>query len=408
MSRTTRVIWGGWPNAMLWMLVIGIFIQISGKVWIVSGSGRNTQVYLWLLLPVFIYLLCKIFMREWPRLDFQYAPWALFLGWVALSVFWSSDAEGDVFSLAKRGAFIGFYLIAIHLLMSRNEKLLYRAVMAAVFVVFLGALASLVYQYGVLNRPLEYRAFRIYRMGIADFANYGWPVAAGIFNGSIALWALGVSLDRRTNYNVALLWLLVFAVLAVYVLMTGTRGAWFALLGGGVVSVLLQKTKRGVFGLLFCSLLLIVVTIVFWDQVVFEFEKRQLSGRSGIWEYYFKVMSGHWAFGHGLGTPFVYLWPDGKSISPHAHSLYLQQVYDSGLVSLGLMLAGLVGVFYKVWMIRDNFWVRLTFPVLVFALIAMLTDVERIFTRPGDYWTVFWLPVAILLAVPTVDHTKKN
>jgi hypothetical protein len=78
----------------------------------------------------------------------------------------------------------------------------------------------------------------------------------------------------------------------------------------------------------------------------------------------------------------------------------LQQVYDSGLVALALMGAGLLMVTAKVWRLRDDPWVRLAFPVLVFALIAMLTDVERIFNRPGVYWTVFWLPLAILLARP--------
>ncbi|MNG09377.1 hypothetical protein D3C84_927960 [compost metagenome] len=112
-------------------------------------------------------------------------------------------------------------------------------------------------------------------------------------------------------------------------------------------------------------------------------------------------MREYWIFGYGLGTPFNYDWPDGKTSSPHAHSLYLQQIYDSGLVSIAMLGTGLFGVCYKAWYCRSNPWVRLAFPALVYALIVMLTDVERILTRPGTYWTVFWLPVAILLAVKT-------
>lgn len=164
--------------------------------------------------------------------------------------------------------------------------------------------------------------------------------------------------------------------------------------------IILQNSRLGWWLLGIGTVLVLALVIKFWPQLVIEFQEKQLSGRGPIWVYYFKVMSGHWAVGHGLGTPFEYRWPDGVQVSPHAHSLYLQQVYDSGIVSLALLGAGLLALAHKAWKLRSNYWVRLAFPALVFALIAMLTDVERVFTRPGDYWTLFWLPVAILLAVP--------
>lgn len=389
-----------WSSVMLWALALGLFIQMSGKVWIVSGSARNTQIYFWLLLPALIFSLHKILFKRDVKIDIQYWPWMLFLGWVALSVSWGNGSE-DGASLAKRGLFIGLYLVAVNLLINRKEVLFRRALYAAVLIIAIGALMSLIYQYGVLHKPMGYRTFRIDRMGFGDLANYGWPVAAGIFNGAVAVWALGLAIDKRVGIKVSLCWMAVFAILALYVLMTGTRGAWFALVGGGLVSVVMQRSKRGYWGLGVSLVLALAVLFVLWDQVIIDVQRRQLSGRSGIWEYYLSVMPGYWLSGHGLGTPFVYHWPDGRSVSPHAHSLYLQQVYDSGLVSLGLMLVGLAGIFYKAWTLRNNPWICVALPALVFALISMLTDVERIFTRPSDYWTVFWLPVAVLLALPS-------
>lgn len=143
----------------------------------------------------------------------------------------------------------------------------------------MGALISLIYQYGVLNKPLGYRAFRIDRMGFGDIANYGWPVAAGIFNGAIAVWALGTALDKRTSNKGAMFWLVVFGVLALYVLMTGTRGAWFALIGGCVLSVVMHKSKPGIWAVGIFLLIVLGVSIVLWDQIVIEIERRQLSGR---------------------------------------------------------------------------------------------------------------------------------
>lgn len=389
-----------WQRILVWLLFVGFFIQLSGKVWIESSSARNTQVYIWLLLPVLIFAVVQLFFRRSVVLSWHYIPWGAFLFWVGLSTLWAVGADTHAFSLAKRGVLIALYILAAHVLMNLNELVLRRALMAGVGVIALGALASMVYQFGVLDRPLAYRAFRIDRLGFGDFANYGWPVAAGIFHGAIAIWALGFALEKHSSFQRSLFWFFVFTVLSFYVVFTYTRGAWIALTVGVLVVVVLQNSSRGWWSLAIGLAVIFSLVVLFWPQMVFEFEKRQLSGRGPIWAYYLKEMTGHWMIGHGLGTPFEYHWPSGEAISPHAHSLYLQQIYDSGVISLALFWGGLIGLLHKSWKLRTNYWVRLAFPSLVFSLVAMLTDVERIFTRPGDYWTVFWLPIAILLAVP--------
>lgn len=388
-----------WPRLLVWMLAIGLFIQISGKVWIESGSARNAQIYIWLLLPALIFLVHGFCVRGIELPTWHYLPWAAFLFWVGLSTVWAEGAETGAFSLAKRGLLIALYLVAIYWLMLRDQVFLRRALLAGIFVVAMGALASLIYQFGVLDRPLAYRAYRIDRLGIGDFANYGWPVAAGIFHGALAVWALGLALEQGGKLRQVIIWLGIFSILALYVLLTYTRGAWFALAGASILVVFLQKSKLGWFLLLAGFALVLLLVVIFSSELVVEIEQRQLSGRGPIWEYYFEVMSGHWIFGQGLGTPFEFRWENGETVSPHAHSLYLQQMYDSGIISLLLLGTGVVAIFHKVWRMRNNVWVRLALPALVFALIALLTDVERIFTRPGDYWTLFWLPIGILLAI---------
>jgi O-antigen ligase len=272
-----------------------------------------------------------------------------------------------------------------------------------------GAFVSLVYQFFVLDQPLAYRAFRIDRSGIGDYANYGWPVAAGIFHGAVAVWALGFALDKHIGRFAFFFWLLIFAVLSCYVLLTYTRGAWIGLAVSVFAVILIQNSRRGWILLALVGFSAVLTVVWFWQGLLFEITTRKLSGRGPIWEYFFSQMQGHWVLGHGLGTEFKYVWPDRDLISPHAHSLYFQQVYDSGLISIALLFAGLVTLLYKSWRLRSNLWVKAAAPSLLFALLAMMTDVERIFTRPGDYWTVFWLPVAVLLAVTsTVDGLQRN
>lgn len=395
-----------WSWVVVLVLAVGLFIQLSGKVWIESSSARNAQIYIWLLLPAAIFIIGRILQRKYFKFNFLYVLWTCFLLWVAISVMWSPSMDDTAFSLMKRGLFIELYLVSILLFMSMHEVMLRRALMAGVAMIALGALVSLIYQFVLLDQPLAYRAFRIDRSGIGNFANYGWPVAAGIFHGAVAIWALGFALDKSVGRVSCCFWLAVFFILTAYVFLTYSRGAWIALAASCLAVVVLQNSRRGWVFLGVSMLILAVGIFVWWDYLVLEATKRQLSGRGPIWAYFFSTMPGHWFFGHGMGTPFNYVWPDREMVSPHAHSLYLQQIYDSGLVSIVLMAMGLGGIAYKAWGARKNIWVRLAVPALIFALIAMLTDVERIFTRPGDYWTVFWLPVAIILAA--ICQTEKN
>ncbi|QXI44674.1 O-antigen ligase family protein [Pseudomonas wayambapalatensis] len=377
-----------------------MFVLISGKVWIESGSGRNTQVYIFLLLPALLVFMARcIAGRIRLHLVGPYLPWLLYLGWVALSTLWSVNTSDDPATLAKRGLFIGLFLLAVDLFVRTDRQLFINVLKLSVGVVALGALMSLLYQYLYLNNSLAYREFRIFRLGLREYADYGWPVVAGIFHGALAVLALNFALERRARLYQVLFWLAVFAILSAYVICTYTRGAWGALAVAALMSVLLNRSRRGMYLLGCAALILLIALVALRHELWFELTERKLSGRSPIWEYFFSVMPDHWLFGHGLGTPFTFIWAHEEAVSPHAHSLYLQQVYDSGLVSLLLLLTGICGLFrhYRRYLADPLY--RSALPVLVFALIAMLTDVERLFTRPGDYWVVFWLPVAILLSV---------
>ncbi|TBU92867.1 hypothetical protein DNJ95_12705 [Stutzerimonas kirkiae] len=398
----------GWQAVLARALGLGLFILVSGDVWLGSGSARNTQVYLWLLLPALIYLGWCMAVRRLRLPCLEYWPWLLMLAWMALSALWATEPEVPVSSQVKRGLYIALFLLAIGLLYDYSPSLLRRVVLLSVSVVALGSLATLLYQFLWLDRPLGYRAYRIYTLGWGGFADYQHPVVAGIFHGSVAAWAFGMAVERKASLRQVAFWLLVFTVLTVYVLLSYSRGAWVSLFCAVLASILMQRSRLG-----WCLLgvgggTLALIALLFRESVLFELQSRQLSGRSIIWEHVFEMMSGHWLYGQGLGTTFSFPLPNSILTITHAHSLYLQQVYDSGLVALLLLLWGLSMLCLKAWRLREHPWVRLAFPVLVFALVAMLTDVERIFTRPNVYWTLFWLPVAILLAVRQEDKELRH
>ncbi|MBF8748661.1 O-antigen ligase family protein [Pseudomonas monteilii] len=379
------------------VMSLGLFVLISGRVWIESSSARTSQVYILLLLPALVLTFFAVFKERRIAISIYAAPWLAFIGWVALSTTWAGLDLAEILNLAKRGLFLVLFLHSIDWLLRHCEAYIRRAIFCGVIVVALGALAILLYKVLWLSPKVGYRTFRLDRLGVGDFINYRYPLAAGLFHGAAATWAFSAMLDRRNSPLKSGLWFAVFAVLIVFVFFTYARSAWFGIVLAAGLSVLMTNSKKGwwIMGVGASSLL--ILTMVWWEYLLNEILNRKLSGRGPIWDYYFEIMPGNWLFGFGLGTPFEFHWADGKTVSPHAHSLFLQQAYDSGLIGLGLLLAGITSLGYLSWRLRSNHWIQLAAPALLFAITVMLTDVERIFTRPNDYWTIFWLPVAIIL-----------
>ncbi|BCR24084.1 hypothetical protein KAM429_18590 [Aquipseudomonas alcaligenes] len=64
-----------------------------------------------------------------------------------------------------------------------------------------------------------------------------------------------------------------------------------------------------------------------------------------------------------------------------------------------MFFALLLSLLWKAWVFRGQAIARLGAALLVFAMIAMVSDIYAVFHRPSPYWVVFWLPVGILLGV---------
>lgn len=396
-----------WLRTLALLMAFGLFVMISGKVWIESSSARVAQVNVWLLLPALLCFFFFIIKARCLPLGKYYVPWLAFLFWVGLSTLWSDLDRSAALNIAKRGVLIFVFLYAIQFLLVCHEVYLRKAIFLGVIVVALGALAILLYQIVWLSPTIKYRAFRLDRLGVGDFVNYRYPLAAGLFHGAIATWAFSAVLDRNNGPLKAAFWFFVFVILVVMVFFTYARGAWLGVAFAAFLSIILNNSRRGWFLLGLGVIVVIGFLVVWWDHLMTEIFNRKLSGRGPIWDYFFSVMPDHWLVGFGLGTPFEYHWADGKTVSPHAHSLFFQQIYDSGIISVMLLLIGLITLTYRAWAFRSVDWVRFALPALGFAVTVMLTDVERIFTRPNDYWTIFWMPVAILLAM-TISRKSKE
>lgn len=388
----------GWIKGLLGLLGVGLFIQLAGLTFNNDGSRYATQVYLALLLPSLVLLVwLRGVVDFWKQLPA--ALLLLLLGWMLWVGGLYEGSDKDFGYWLKVVVLLLLYVLAVATLV-RNEQRFAWVIVAAVAVTALFAWLTLYYQFGVLDRPLEYskiRWTRLREMGWNGFADLDHPIVAGLYYGLLALLLTWLFVRFKVNAWQTALLAVGMTGLLFYVLFTFSRGAWFSVLAGGFVLLLLFPNRKS-YSLLGLGVLLIGLALyLFWPEIQNE-RRVGINGRDFTWTEWLRRLPDFWLLGAGAGADFIFKLPTGFPIK-HAHSLYLQLWFEYGIVGILLFAALLISLLWKGWVCRAAPLARLGLALLVFAMVAMVSDVYAIFTRPGPYWVLFWFPVGILLGV---------
>lgn len=396
---------------LYWVMAVGLFLQLTGKVLYASGSMNGVHVYLLLVLPA-LFLVFWAGIQKIPLFASDVKKFLLLAGSFllvsSLSALWS-DGEESVIYVLKKSLVVWLYLVAVIYLASTTQWKHIKWFLAGVCVVVaLGAAISLLYQLTVVHETFGWRTFRIQRMGYGDWIDLGYPVIAGIYFAMFAV--LSASLIAVDAQDRKVVWLLALAILLVlpYVFQTFSRTSWIA----GIVSIaylLVAFRHRASLVLAAClGFAVLMLVIIYYDQVVVEMTRRQLSGRPQIWLWTINRILENPVFGHGF-SPWFALQEKHKMFS-HAHNFYLQVLFEQGLLGLACFLGMLVAVFRAVWKARKDRMILGAFALVVYILTVMLVEIEHVVTRPGLFWTIFWFPLGLVMGLvnrQSLDSTSK-
>jgi putative inorganic carbon (HCO3(-)) transporter len=392
------------PSSLLWsrpglaLLALGLFVQLSGFLFNNDGSRQATQVYLLLFLPALILLITERLALSLWRQPCAMALLAL-LGWVVLRGSFG-DAEQPSGYWLKVALLILLYVFAISHLVS--QRVIQTPLALAVLFGIVFAWLTLVVQFVVLDKPLAYEVLRqhgnrLQELGWNGYADFSHPIPAGLYHGIFAVLLLSVLVERKLKAWAWLPVLVGLAGLLTYVLLTFSRGAWFATLAASLTLLVLSPYRRARVLLVIGALALLLMLVVFWARVEHEWFLGT-SQRGLIWLNWLEHLPEFWALGNGAGTNLVYRYPWGDVVY-HAHSLYLQLWFEYGVIGFALFVLLLCTALLKAWRLRVDPAARVALATLVFALMAMVSDIPAVFTRPNAYWVVLWLPVGLIIGL---------
>lgn len=387
------------PTAWLFILGVGLFVQLVGLLFNNDGSRYATQMYLLLFVPALILLV-------WRRLSLEIwlqAPGIILLcllGWVLLTGSLNVGSSKEPVYWLKIVTLILLYVFAVGSL-ARHERAFTWLLVTVVVVVAIFSWLTLYYQFGVLDKPLKYEVLRytgrLHELGWRGVADLGGPITAGLYYGVFAVIMTYLFVGLRVRAWQATLLALGMLGLLTYVLFTFSRGAWFSMAAGvGVILLLFPNLKSRT---LLCagSILVVVGAYFLWPEIQSEMELG-VNGRDLIWSNWVEHFPEFWLQGAGAGANIFFKFPSG-TIFLHAHSLYLQLWYQYGIVGICLFALLLLSLLWKGLACKADPVARLGLALLVFAMLAMVSDIYAIFHRPSSYWVLLWFPVGILLGV---------
>ncbi|WP_278361524.1 O-antigen ligase [Stutzerimonas kunmingensis] len=232
--------------------------------------------------------------------------------------------------------------------------------------------------------------------------NRGRLVSIGLWDTAImaahavgALAVLGCLLSRRPRAGWQLLaYLFAMLALALFLLLSQTRGVWVALLAALVVVALARPSRLALITLGMTALALLLLVLLAPEL----FTQRGLSYRPQLLQKGWTVFAEQWRLGLGFNEYWISVESQGRFYR-HPHNLYLDLGIRWGLVGVALFLALWGCVAWRAWRNRGSVLGLALLGLWSFSSVALLTDGIGLWFKPNADWLITWLPVALSLVL---------
>lgn len=382
--------WTQWRARGAQQLAVTLALFLAGFYVLPTSKAVNNVYYALVLAPAL--LLLRSADWRWLAGSWLWRAAMALLAYLTLSGLWTEHASwSDWLSQAKALPYLAVYLALVACVFARRVEAARWLIGAVVIAAALGTVISAVRFYSVAAWPLrlEY-ASAIYN------ANEGATAAGSAL--LLAVFWLAPTSDSRWQRA---LWLACAMTLLAGMVLSGSRTPLVAV----VVSLLLGLALCRQWRLLALAVALVGVTVVAGinSSAGRQALLRGDSYRLAIWQYYATRAAQHPWFGEGVLTDDTsraeFHGPGGVTFNAlHAHDVYLATTLYGGLPAL-ILLVSVIAL-----AIRDGgslarrgepAWLL----VLVFGLLCMLTDGDRLLHSPRAIWVYFWLPIGALIGV---------
>lgn len=389
-------------NGFASLLVLAgiLIIYLSPFWWPGSNTNAVAIVRVLIFLSAFIFIIKYVFdfIKSGTSLKVNTSIillFSLFFYLIANTYLLTSDAQPVRRVLFLLMLFVSVYFLNVKLVVARS-LLIFISVTG-----FCYAAYSIISMHNLDQLPTGYREGGLIQSANLNVAYFGNTIVAAMHY-AITFSVLVYLFLTESKRLLLFVWLVSLAVVSVYILLTFSRAGWVAC-AVAFMSIYFFTFDKNKFRFYFVLAVLVSLLAYFsLNFLQYELFDRGLTYRDEIWEVVLSRMSGHWLFGYGLSTPFEPIpTMGGEVFVNNSHNVYLEILYQVGVVGLILFLAVVTNLVYLLYRsIRKSIAgdIGILFlSVLLSVLVVMTTELNSWVSTPNLLWQWLWLPLAFAL-----------
>jgi O-antigen ligase len=382
--------WARWRTRGPQQLAATLALFLGGFFLLPTGKAVNNVYYALVLTPA-LFLLRRTDWR-WLANNNLWRAAMLLLLYLAMSGLWTEHMQlGAWLSQAKALPYVGIYLALIACVVVRRPGAIDWLVRTLVVAAVIGTVVSAIRFYSSAAWPM-----RLEYTGAVYNANEGATLA-----GTALLLALFQLVPASTRTWRRRAWLTGTAALLVGMVLSGSRTPLTALVACTILGLGLRRQWRllAIGSAALAVSIAMAVNLSAGQQAI----ARGDSFRLAIWQHYAERVAKHPWLGEGVLTDdksrVEFSAGDGTAFTAlHPHDVYLATALYGGALAVLLLLALVALALRQGWTLAkrgEPAWLL----VLVFALLCMLTDGDRLLHAPRAIWVYFWLPIGALIGL---------
>lgn len=309
-----------------------------------------------------------------------------YMAYLLLSGFWSNPL--DWFQLGQKLTiciYLFSFIAITYFLVNWNQLWFDRMLQVCALIAAVAAAISILAFY----RENPFPTTRL--DGIGSLTNVNeFSVLYGVF----ALIAMRFALQKR-KFSHKLPFILGVQIFLCFAWFGQSRSAFAAMMIALLALAGLTLKERKTLYLFILAVFAGTLAIVFPDSAM-EALHRGEGLRPQIWALVWNEAISAPIVGHGLVSNMSLAV--GDHVFENAHSAYLQVFWQGGVIGLGLFIFLLGLAFRHSWSLGAQQGDYMVFALLLFAAIALTTDLDTLIARPREQWLLFWFPLALLLS----------
>lgn len=322
------------------MYILTLFTFLAGIYFFSEQIKIVTVIATMMLLFDFVFLYQKI---SFSNISIM-CLWALYIVWGCISLVFSNSVDSNNVFEFYVGIIIPLLMTSMYLDENLRERVI-KMLTTLCFFVLLGCVLQ-------TTLPNVLKTFNAYRMGslkyswFLDFLNHGYTVGFSFQTGVTAFYlailvliATNKLFSQYANLKEKCFWSIVDLISAIYMFNTGKR-VFIALVfliiiflscfyyRDHVLKILLGAT------VLVSFLYIMIVYTPVGTVLINRMNSSDLTrGRAGIYSTMIKGMQGNLFFGNGVTSTL-----NNLSHFQNAHNIYLQIIYETGIMGLLILL----------------------------------------------------------------------